>query len=167
MKPTRVRLVTGVMIFVAACTPVPQPGQDAGMMDGGSLDAGTADAGDSQERYTYPGCDDAGTYHCPRSNVFVCALNSIREKYVSCQMASDCVAVSATNCFDHLTDCPPAAVNDAGAAAFLVEANAEGERYCDGGKCRGAGSCAFSYQRRLVDCTSGRCVALQDDGGIF
>lgn len=165
MKPSHARFVTVVLFsvgLVAGCTPVSQPGPDASSPDSGSPD--------SQERYTYPGCDDAGTNPgagCPRELVFVCALNSIREKYVSCASAADCVAVSATNCIDYFTTCLPAAVNNAGSAAFLEEASAQGDRYCGGGGCRGFGHCAFSYRRRLVDCISGRCVALQDDGGIF
>lgn len=155
---------------LASCSsPPPAPTDDAGFPDAGAPDAGSAvDAGrlDSQENYTYSGCDDAGTYGCPRSLVFVCALNAIRERYAWCQSPADCVLVSATNCFAHLTSCPPAAVNDAGAAAFLAEANAEGERYCDGGTCRVSGLCAVSYQRQLVDCVSGRCVAISDDGGF-
>lgn len=162
------------MALASCSSPPPGPGDDAGVVDAGIRDAGAPDAGstgvdagrlDSQEHYTYAGCDDAGTYGCPRSLVFVCALNSIRERYAACQSPADCVLVSATNCFAHLTTCPPAAVNDAGASAFLAEANAEGERYCDGGNCRISGLCAVSYQRQFVDCVGGRCVALSDDGG--
>jgi hypothetical protein len=150
-----------LLAVLTSCSPM-QAEPDAGPPDAGSEDSGRPDP---QENYTYAGCDDAGTSGCPRSLVFVCALNAIRARHATCQTAADCVVVSATNCFGHLTTCPPAAVNDANAATFLTEANAEGARYCDGGGCRSSPSCAASYQLQRVDCVAGKCVALSDDGG--
>lgn len=167
--------VSAAMGLVAACTPISGAGPgsadagsaDAGSTDAGSTDAGSTDAGspDSQQSYTYPGCEDAGSDGCPHLGVFACALNAIREKYLACQSAADCVAVSATNCVEAFTICPPAAVSDAGAAAFLAEANLEGARYCDGGRCGSGGLCGLSFRGRQVDCLGGRCVAVPDDAG--
>ena len=147
--------LTAISLLYAACTPMFS-----------TRDAGALDAGDSQERYTWPGCDDAGSYGCPRSRVFICALDSIQARHASCQTAADCVAVSTTNCFGYLTDCAPAAVNATSAAAFLAEANAEGARYCDGGHCGGSASCSSSYDLKLTDCLFGKCIPRSDDGGF-
>lgn len=167
-KTLRSATLAWVLAAFASCSSMPALDAgtpDAGMPDAGQADAGRPDSGepDSQERYTFAGCDDAGSSGCPRDLVFACALNTIRERYSSCQTAADCIAVSTTNCVDVLTVCPPAAVNDAG--AFLAEANAEGEHYCRTGRCRGFGSCGLSFQQRLVDCVAGRCVAMRDDAG--
>lgn len=146
------------------CGPLPS-GLDAGEIPaGGRADAG-GDAGpNAQERYTFAGCpDDGGSVGCARHRVFECALEAIRDKYALCQSPSDCVAVFPPNCIDAMR-CPPAAVNDAG--AFLSEVSVETERYCDGGGCLGTGACSRSYQRSLSDCIGGRCVAVQDDGGL-
>lgn len=117
----------------------------------------------AQESYRYPGCDDAGTYACPRSLVFTCALNSIEQRYRACTTAADCVLVSPRNCFGHWV-CRPAAVNDAGLADFLAEVDTEVRRYCELPACISSPACAFSYDQ--VGCISGRCVALKSDGGL-
>jgi hypothetical protein len=139
--------------------------QDAGVADGGAPDAGL-DAGgpNGQLSYTYPGCEDGGSYYCPNAGIFTCALKTIQAKYASCTSPQDCVAVSATNCIDMLTFCPPAAVSNA--SAFLAEANAEGASYCAGDACHISGSCAISYQSGLTDCINGTCVAVPDDAGL-
>lgn len=160
----RTRVVSAVLLaFTLACSPLPAP--DAGVPDASTPDSGRSDAGavNSQETYAYAGCDDAGTYGCPRSLVFACALDTIERRHASCQAASDCVLVSPPNCFGHWV-CRPAAVNDAGLASFLAEANLEIDRYCDGGLCRGAPSCVFSYVS--ADCLNGTCVARREDGGL-
>jgi hypothetical protein len=115
----------------------------------------------SQQTYSYAGCEGAGTYHCPNSLVFTCALDSIRTRHAACQTAADCVLVRVRNCFGHLESCPPAAVSDAG--AFLEEAMLEVHGYCDSASCYGSPSCAFDFTH--VDCLAGRCVARTADGG--
>jgi hypothetical protein len=117
----------------------------------------------AQESYRYPGCDDAGTYACPRSLVFTCALNSIEQRYRACTTAADCVLVSPKNCFGHWV-CRPAAVNDAGLADFLAEAETEIARYCETPGCAGGPACLEIPSR--AGCLNGRCVALREDGGL-
>lgn len=121
------------------------------------------DAGHNpQADYSYAGCEDAGSYGCPNDQVLACALTTIRAKYDECQQSGDCVVAPVPNCIGVYSSCPPAAVNDAGHAAFLAEAAIEVDRYCDGGLCRSSPSCAFSYQQGRVDCVNGRCVAQPD-----
>jgi hypothetical protein len=124
------------------------------------------DAGDTQERYSYAGCEAAGTQGCPNDLVFSCALHVIQAKYSTCTTAADCVTVSLTNCVDTLSSCPPAAVNTASATAFRSEADAESQRYCGTqAPCHEAGDCALSFSAGRVDCVNARCVALTDHGG--
>ena len=122
----------------------------------------TACSRSSQDVYSYPGCDGAGTAYCPRDLVFVCALNAIERKHGGCSSDADCRLLPLGNCFGHLSSCPPAAINAASEQAFREEAEVEVARYCDGARCGGSGSCAFSYRDGGVSCQSGRCVAVPD-----
>ncbi|MFL5320304.1 MAG: hypothetical protein ACJ790_11660 [Myxococcaceae bacterium] len=142
---------------------------------GGSSDSGTPpeihdgghDAGlSSQEAYSYAGCEDAGSYTCANLLVFSCALHAIQGKYNACNSPSDCVAVVIPNCVGVLTDCAPAAISDAGLAAYRSEATTEINRYCATATCFSAPSCAYSFTQRLADCVNGRCVPVPDDGGF-
>lgn len=151
-------------------------GGDTNPTDGGlrNTDGGTQGADDgydgertSQHRYTYPGCEDAGTYGCPNLLVFYCAMRAIEARHNSCSVRSDCVAAPIQNCVGALSSCPPAAVTVVGRDAFVIEAQAEVWRYCgDGGAtCGSSGSCASSYSQELATCLNGRCVPLLTDGG--
>lgn len=122
-------------------------GADASTRDTDATDGGMPDGGDSQSRYLYPGCEDAGSYGCPNLLVFYCGLRAIEGRHNACAQPSDCVAVPVRNCVGALSSCPPAAVNDAGRHAFTAEATEEVWRYCgDGGAtCFSSGSCAYAY----------------------
>lgn len=143
-------------------------GSDAGAFssDAGN-DGGVVDGGTSQDLYTYPGCEDAGSYGCPNLLVFNCALRDIEARHNDCATPSDCVAVPVANCVGVLSSCPPAAVSDAGRENFLRQATHEVWSYCgDGGAtCVSAGSCAASYRLGRTACVNGHCVAVSDDAG--
>ena len=154
--------VTAVLsVAVAACSGSGGTAPDAG--SGGS-DAGKQPP-TSQETYTYYGCDDAGTYGCPRDRVFTCALEFIRTKHVHCTDDPDCTLVRLDNpCVDYFGDCYPAAVAVLEKSSFLTETDVEVKRYCDTAQCRESGSCAaVTYEAR---CVMGACttVAVVDGG---
>lgn len=141
---------------------------DAGNRDAdGGHDAGLGDELTSQHRYSYPGCEDAGTYGCPNLPVFYCAMRAVEGRHNSCSVPSDCVAAPIRNCVGALSSCPPAAVTVVGHDAFVIEAQAEVWRYCgDGGAtCVTSGSCGYAYSQERATCVNGRCVPVLTDGG--
>ncbi|QSQ28509.1 hypothetical protein JY651_43225 [Pyxidicoccus parkwayensis] len=110
-----------------------------------------------QETYRYPGCANED-YGCPRLKTVLCALESIRAEYNTCQQDSDCVAATVNGRCSGYGQCPPAAVNASGRSDFETRATAEVARYCtESPICGTSGSCAYPYF--AVRCQQGRCVA--------
>lgn len=131
-----------------------------------SGDAG-ADAGDSQERYRFAGCEDAGRLSgCPNMGIFYCALATIEARHDGCSDAGECVAINLGDCVHARNGCPPAAINGSRRAQYQAEALAEVRAYCDRSTCVGAASCAGNFSEGRTSCVGGRCVAVSNDGGL-
>jgi hypothetical protein len=128
--------------------------------------AGLVACGPSKPRYTFPGCEDAGSQFsnssCDGTEIFACAQRTILERFNTCNVSSDCALVLPRTC----SFACQVAVNAAEAGAYRDEIANESSRFCDG-NCRigpgGGGACAFAQG---AACDAGRCVPTRfADGG--
>jgi len=118
---------------------------------------------DTTNSYSYPGCVLADET-CPRDLTLACALSSIAQAHNQCEGDTDCVLAPLDSLCAAL-DCPPFAVNDAGAANFQSLAQSEVNRYCAGSHCLDEVLCASLTYRAV--CDAGRCSTwINPDSGF-
>lgn len=147
-----------LLLQLAACSVAPDRESTP---DAGSNDAGA----DSQTRYSYPGCEDAGTAYCAKDKVMYCMLQKVRSKYDACSTDEDCVLAAGPSDCIQFWSCAPDAVSDAGRAAYLSEVSAEIANYCADPGCIEFGDCA-PMGTPVPRCLTGHCrVTFEPDAG--
>ena len=127
---------------------------------------GLVACGPSRPRYSFPGCEDAGSgpanSACDDGAVFACAQRTILARFNTCTASSDCALVLPHSCSFFCQ----VAVNAGEAGAYRDQIANESSRFCNSGACRAGpvgGSCSFGQG---AACDAGRCVLTRfSDGG--